>query len=438
MARVDASTLPAAKLEELIRRPAQNNANITSLVTPIVDAVKQRGDAALLEFTERFEKCKLASPVLRAPFAAELMQLDQATIDAIDLSFDNIKKFHEGQLESKPLVVETTEGVICSRFARPITNVGLYVPGGTAVLPSTALMLGVPALVAGCKNIVLASPPRADGTLIPEVVYVANKVGASAIVLAGGAQAVAAMAYGTESVPKCDKILGPGNQFVTAAKMMVQNDTNALVSIDLPAGPSEVLVVADKTANPAFVASDLLSQAEHGVDSQVILIAVDLSEAELQAIEDEVHDQAMALPRVDIIRGAIAHSRTFSVKTIEEALSLSNKYAPEHLILQIDNAAKYVDLVDHAGSVFVGAWSPESCGDYSSGTNHTLPTYGYARVYSGVNTGSFMKHITSQELTPEGLQRIGGAVMRLAAVEGLDAHRMAVKVRVDHLEKTKA
>ncbi|KAK9369290.1 histidinol dehydrogenase-domain-containing protein [Lipomyces kononenkoae] len=437
LTRVDVSKISESELTDLLRRPAQKNANIMNLVGPIVEAVRTRGDAALLEFTAKFEKAKLDSPVLKAPFPSELMELDQETKDAIDLSFENVRRFHAGQLEEAPLVVETMPGVVCSRFARPVESVGLYVPGGTAILPSTALMLGVPARVAGCKNIVFASPPRSDGTLTPEVVYVAHKVGAAAIVLAGGAQAVAAMAYGTESVPKVNKILGPGNQFVTAAKMMVQNDTSALVSIDMPAGPSEVLVVADKFANPAFVASDLLSQAEHGVDSQVILIAVDLSDDELQAIEDEVHEQAMRLPRVDIVRGAIAHSRTFQVKTVEEAIALSNKYAPEHLILQLDNASKYVDLVQHAGSVFVGAWSPESCGDYSSGTNHTLPTYGYATVYSGVNTHSFMKHLTSQELTPEGLKNIGGAVVRLATVEGLDAHGNAVRVRLEHLAKEK-
>ncbi|KAK9466312.1 histidinol dehydrogenase-domain-containing protein [Lipomyces arxii] len=435
LTRVPIEGLSDKELYEVLRRPAQKTSSIMSLVSPIIESVRTRGDAALLELTAKFDKAKLDSPVLKAPFPEHLMKLDAATKQAIDISIENVRRFHAGQLETEPLVVETMPGIVCSRFARPIESVGLYVPGGTAVLPSTALMLGVPARVAGCKNIVLASPPRADGTLTPEVVYVAHKVGASMIVLAGGAQAVAAMAYGTESVPKVNKILGPGNQFVTAAKMMVQNDNSALVSIDMPAGPSEVLVVADKTANPAFVASDLLSQAEHGVDSQVILIAVDLSESELQAIEDEVHAQAMRLPRVDIVRGAIANSKTFSVKTVEDAIALSNKYAPEHLILQIEGASKTVDLVQHAGSVFVGPWSPESCGDYSSGTNHTLPTYGYATVYSGVNTHSFMKHLTSQELTPEGLKNIGHAVVQLATVEGLDAHGNAVRVRLEHLEQ---
>jgi phosphoribosyl-ATP pyrophosphohydrolase / phosphoribosyl-AMP cyclohydrolase / histidinol dehydrogenase len=293
----------------------------------------------------------------------------------------------------------------------------------------------------------LATPPRADGSPTPEVVYAAHKVGAEAIVLAGGAQAVAALAYGTESVAKVDKILGPGNQFVTAAKMIVSNDTNAGVSIDMPAGPSEVLVIADATANPAFVASDLLSQAEHGVDSQVILIAVGLNEAQLTAIEDELDRQANALPRVDIVRGAIAHSFTLAVETIEEAMKLSNDYAPEHLILQVQNAEAVVDYVENAGSVFVGPWTPESVGDYSAGVNHSLrksfisasmyhmlincvATFGYAKQYSGVNLGSYVKHITSANLTQQGLVNVGGAVMELARVEELEAHRRAVSIRL--------
>ncbi|KFZ11524.1 hypothetical protein V502_07505 [Pseudogymnoascus sp. VKM F-4520 (FW-2644)] len=390
MKRYNASEISEKELLDVLQRPSQkSNDVIMGIVSPIIKAVRTRGDAAVLEYTHKFEKAtSLTSPVLRAPFPQSMMNLPQETIDAIDISFENIRKFHAAQKEDKPLEVETMPGIICSRFVRPIERVGLYVPGGTAVLPSTALMLGVPAMVAGCKRIVMATPPRADGSITPEVIYAAHKVGAECIVLAGGAQAVAAMAYGTESVPKVDKILGPGNQFVTAAKMHVSNDTNAGVSIDMPAGPSEVLVVADKTANPAFVASDLLSQAEHGVDSQVILIAIDLSETELKAIEDALHEQAVALPRVDIVRGAIAHSVTLVVGSLEEAMRLSNDYAPEHLILQIKDAAAAVDLVENAGSVFVGEWTPESVGDYSAGVNHSLPTYGYAKQYSGVNLGS--------------------------------------------------
>ena len=370
---ITAKETPEA-VQSALQRPSQRSSNsIISICNPIIDAVKTRGDAALLEYTHKFDKAtSLKSPVLQAPFPESLMQLAPETVKAIDVSFENIRKFHAAQKEDKPLIVETMPGVVCSRFVRPIERVGLYVPGGTAVLPSTALMLGVPAMVAGCKRIVLASPPRADGSITPEIVYAAHKVGAESIVLAGGAQAVAALAYGTESVSKVDKTLGPGNQFVTAAKMIVSNDTNAGVSIDMPAGPSEVLVIADATANPAFVASDLLSQAEHGVDSQVILIAVGLDEAQLAAIEDQLHTQANALPRVDIVRGAIEHSITLVVDTIEEAMKLSNDYAPEHLILQLDNAESVVQYVQNAGSVFVGQWTPESVGDYSAGVNHSL------------------------------------------------------------------
>lgn len=374
MKRYVTASTPQSELKEALQRPSQkSNEAIMGLVRPIIEDVRNNGDNAVLKYTHKFEKAtSLTSPVINAPFPDHLMNLPAETIKAIDVSYNNIRTFHAAQKEEKPLEVETMPGVICSRFSRAIERVGLYVPGGTAVLPSTALMLGVPAMVAGCKRIVLASPPRSDGSISPEIVYIAHKVGAESIVLAGGAQAVAAMAYGTESIAKVDKILGPGNQFVTAAKMIVSNDTSAGVSIDMPAGPSEVLVVADKAANPAYVASDLLSQAEHGTDSQVILIAVDLNEKELLAIEDELHAQATALPRVDIVKGAIDHSVSFVVKDINEAMALSNEYAPEHLILQIENAEDVVQLVQNAGSVFIGQWTPESVGDYSAGVNHSL------------------------------------------------------------------
>lgn len=361
-------------LDDVLQRPSQRSTDdIMNIVKPIIQDIRNGGDAAVLKYTHKFDKAtNLTTPVLRAPFAAELMKLSPETVEAIDISYENIRCFHAAQREKHALQVETMPGVVCSRFSRPIERVGLYVPGGTAVLPSTAMMLGVPAMVAGCKKIVLASPPRSDGTITPEIVYVAHKVGAESIVLAGGAQAVAAMAYGTESIAKVDKILGPGNQFVTAGKMVVSNDTTAGVSIDMPAGPSEVLVVADKTAVPEFVASDLLSQAEHGTDSQVILIAVDLDEEFLERIEAELHSQASALPRIDIVRGAIEHSITLQVEDIAEAMTLSNRYAPEHLILQIENAEEVVALVQNAGSVFVGHWTPESVGDYSAGVNHSL------------------------------------------------------------------
>ena len=422
-------------IKAALQRPSQRSTEkIMNMVAPIIEEVRTKGDAGVLKYTHKFEKAtSLTSPVLKAPFPKSLMQLPPETIEAINISYENILKFHSAQKESAPLVVSTMPGVVCSRFSRPIEKVGLYIPGGTAVLPSTALMLGVPAMAAGCKNIVLASPPRADGTITPEIVYIANKVGAEAIVLAGGAQAVAAMAYGTESITKVDKILGPGNQFVTAAKMLVSNDTTASVSIDMPAGPSEVLVIADDSASPAFIASDLLSQAEHGVDSQVVLIAIGLSEAQLQAIEDEVHRQAFALPRVDIVRGAIEHSVTISVPTLSEALKWSNYYAPEHLILQIADPKACLPDIQNAGSVFLGKWTPESVGDYSAGVNHSLPTYGYARQYSGVNLGSFMKHITSSEVNEEGIGNVGAAVCELANVEGLEAHKRAMDLRMEVL-----
>ena len=479
MRRLDVSTESRQTIEQALQRPSQRSTEeIMGIIKPIIERVQSGGDAALLQYTHNFEKAtSLTTPVLHAPFPKELMQLPQETIDAIDLTFNNIQKFHAAQKETHTLQVETMPGVICSRFARPIESVGLYVPGGTAVLPSTALMLGVPAMVAGCTTIVLASPPRKDGTLSPEVVYVAHRVEARSIVLAGGAQAVAALAYGTESVPKVDKILGPGNQFVTAAKMLVATDTGTRVAIDMPAGPSEVLVVADATAPPAFVAADLLSQAEHGVDSQVVLLAVALDEARLHTIEEELNRQANALPRVDIVRGAIEHSVTLVVQDIDEALAWSNWYAPEHLILQVRDAAAALEKVKHAGSVFVGPWTPESVGDYSAGVNHSLrefffcfdlpshvlppsscypsmpdwlvhalactdfarfsttATYGYAKQYSGVNLASFTKHITSSTLTPQGLRNLSGAVLRLAAVEELDAHGQAVSVRLKAMDE---
>ncbi|QGN14140.1 histidine biosynthesis trifunctional protein [Kluyveromyces marxianus] len=424
-----------AAVEQAVTRPIQKTAEIMNLVKPIIDNVVKNGDKALIELTAKFDGVDLKSPVLEAPFPPEYLEgLTDELREALDLSIENVRKFHAAQMQTETLEVETQPGVVCSRFPRPIEKVGLYIPGGTAILPSTALMLGVPAQVAGCKEIVFASPPRkSDGRVSPEVVYVASKVGASKIVLAGGAQAVAAMAYGTETVPKVDKILGPGNQFVTAAKMHIQNDTQALCSIDMPAGPSEVLVICDEEADVDYVASDLLSQAEHGIDSQVILVGVSLSETKIEALQNAVHEQAMKLPRVDIVRKCIAHSSIILCESYEDAFKMSNQYAPEHLILQISNAQDYVKLVDHAGSVFVGAYTPESCGDYSSGTNHTLPTYGYARQYSGVNTSTFQKFITSQSVSPTGLENIGRAVMSIAAVEGLDAHRNAVKIRMTKL-----
>ncbi|KAI8974452.1 histidinol dehydrogenase-domain-containing protein [Pilobolus umbonatus] len=437
MKTYEMSSLSKEKREELLLRPIIDSSEIIKRVTPIMQEVRKNGDAAIKSFTRQFDRVELDNATIKAPFDPEMMKLDPKTKAAIDQAYDNIYKFHDAQLDRDTLVVETMPGVICSRFSRPIERVGLYVPGGTAVLPSTTLMLGIPAKVAGCHQIVVATPPRSDGSVVPEVLYVAHKIGASHVLKAGGAQAVAAMAYGTETVPKVDKIFGPGNQYVTAAKMVSQNDTSCLVSIDMPAGPSEVLVIADMTSNPAYVAADLLSQAEHGADSQVVLLAVDLSKEHLKKIEDELHNQAVVLPRCDIIRQSIPHSYCISMKTLDEAMKFSNDYAPEHLILHIKDAASVLPKVDNAGSVFVGQYSPESMGDYASGTNHTLPTYGYSRMYSGVNTNGFVKHITSQELTADGLNGLADTVMHLAEIEGLGAHRNAVAVRVADLRKKK-
>ncbi|KAF5390689.1 hypothetical protein D9757_002729 [Collybiopsis confluens] len=421
---------------QLLRRPVLKSDEMFEKVKPIVSQVRQRGDAALLELTAKFDKTRLSSTCVFPPYSKESMEISIAVKEAIDRAYANIKKFHAAQIDGSSLKVETMPGVVCSRFSRPIARVGLYIPGGTAILPSTALMLGIPAQVAGCKEIVFATPPRQDGTISPEVMYVAHLVGASAILKAGGAQAVAAMAYGTETVPKVDKIFGPGNQWVTAAKMLVQNDTDALVSIDMPAGPSEVLasVMADHTAKPAFVAADLLSQAEHGVDSQVVLVGINLTSDHLELIENEVDEQARQLSRVEIVRQSVAKSLIVLAGSVEEAIKFSNDYAPEHLILHLENAPDKVRFIDNAGSVFVGPFTPESCGDYASGTNHTLPTNGYARQFSGVNTLSFQKHITSQEITSDGLRELGPVVVTLADCEGLQAHANAVRIRLGSMK----
>ncbi|ODN95908.1 histidinol dehydrogenase [Cryptococcus wingfieldii CBS 7118] len=430
------SELPAEEQKKLLLRPVLNSLAMIDKVKPIVERVRKEGDAGLHALTAQFDKADLSSNVQLPPFATPGEDVLPADVrEAIDVAYQNVKTFHVAQNEKAPLVVETMPGVTCSRFARPIARVGLYVPGGTAILPSTAIMLGVPAQVAGCKTIVMATPPRPDGTISPEVLYAAKLVGVTCILKAGGAQAVGAMAYGTDEVPKVDKIFGPGNQWVTAAKMLVQNDTEALVAIDMPAGPSEVLVIADHTANPIFVASDLLSQAEHGVDSQVVLVGINLSPSLLKAIEEQIETQANALPRVAIAREAVKKSLIVLVDSQEKAIEFSNEYAPEHLILHLEDAPGAVEFIENAGSVFVGAFSPESCGDYASGTNHTLPTNGFARQFSGVNTLSFQKHITSQFVTGDGLRVLGPTVVRLAEREGLEAHANAVRVRLAELSK---
>ncbi|POV95826.1 hypothetical protein PSHT_15470 [Puccinia striiformis] len=434
---IDLAEIPIEKRASLLKRPLTDSKTMTNLVTPIIEMVKLRGDQGLLEAVQKFDRCAFEDSnqlTIRAPFSEQSMEISPEIKEAIDIAYNNIYKFHDKQLDKErtPMVVETMKGVVCSRFARPIDRVGLYVPGGTAILPSTALMLAIPAQVAGCEHISIATPPRSDGTISAEIMYIASKCGVSEIVKAGGAHAIAALAYGTDRVSKVDKIFGPGNQFVTVAKMLVASDVQAATAIDMPAGPSEVLVIADHTSDPVFVAADLLSQAEHGIDSQVILLAVDLSSDAILQIEHQINLQALKLSRLEIIKQSIPKSFIVKVSTLNLAFELSNHYAPEHLILHIDNPNQFTPLIKNAGSVFIGAFSPESCGDYASGTNHSLPTVGFAKQYSGVSTMSFMKHITTQELTQQGLLDLGPTVIRLANLEGLDGHANAVQVRLSN------
>ena len=410
----------------LLKRPRVDFTSIASIVDPIVNKVRDEGDSAVLEFTEKFDKVR-PSPLVEKIENFPQPSLDPTVKEAFDVAFENIKKFHEAQLNTGEVDVTTMPGVRCRRVARPIGSVGLYVPGGTAVLPSTALMLAVPAMIAKCPIVVLATPPLKDGTICPEVLYCAKKSGVTHILKAGGAQAVAAMGYGTETCPKVDKIFGPGNQFVTAAKMNLQN-SDAMCAIDMPAGPSEVLVVADKDANPSHVAADLLSQAEHGPDSQVVLVVT--PDVNVERIVEEVRVQANKLPRADITEKALSHSYCVVVKDMDEVVKFSNAYAPEHLIVNVEDPESLLPSLDNAGSIFMGRYTPESVGDYASGTNHVLPTYGFSRMYSGVSLDSFIKYMTVQELTKEGIENLGPHVAKMAEVEGLDAHRLAVTLRL--------
>ncbi|GBG71511.1 hypothetical protein CBR_g8928 [Chara braunii] len=419
--------LSSSELQRLLARPRINFDAIFGSVLPIVEDVRARGDSAVQDFTEKFDGVRLEQIVERID-DIEDPELDADVAAAFDVAFENIKRFHTAQKKTQPLEVETMPGVVCKRVTRPIESVGLYIPGGTAVLPSTALMLAVPAGIAGCRTIVVATPPRKDGSIAPEVLYCAKKAGATHVLKAGGAQAVAAMAWGTATCPKVDKILGPGNQYVTAAKMALQN-SEAMVSIDMPAGPSEVLVIADKGASHVHVASDLLSQAEHGPDSQVVLVVVG-KDVDVAGIEQEVIKQCEALPRAEIAAKALSHSYCVVADSMEEACKFSNMYAPEHLIVNTDDAEEWLPHLDNAGSVFLGRWTPESVGDYASGTNHVLPTYGYARMYGGVSLDSFVKYMTVQMLSQDGLKALGPSVAKMAEVEGLSAHQRAVTLRL--------
>ena len=409
---------------QLLQRPTFDNSSLTETVQVVLNDVKNRGDEAVKEYGLKFDKVELSDLQVSENEIKEAETLVSEELKkAILLAKNNIKKFHAAQKYELPKV-ETMPGVTCWQKALPIEKVGLYIPGGTAPLFSTVLMLAIPAQIAGCKEIVLCSPPNREGKIHPAVLYAAKISGVTKIYKIGGIQAIGAMAYGTESVPKVYKIFGPGNQYVTAAKQLVSLRD---VAIDMPAGPSEVEVLADNTANPAFVTADLLSQAEHGVDSQSILITT--SEELAQQVTAEVEKQVEQLPRADMARKALENSKIIIVKTMDEAIAMTNEYAPEHLIISTENYREIAEKITNAGSVFLGHLTPESAGDYASGTNHTLPTNGYAKAYSGVNLDSFMKKITFQELTKEGLQNIGGAIEIMAENELLMAHRNAVNLR---------
>ena len=414
---------------DILRRPVLNVETLFENVGTILKEVRTNGDKAVIEYEKRFDKVKLES---LAVSEAEIKEAEkEVPIElkvAILLAQRNIYTFHKKQkFEGKK--VETMEGVTCWQKAVGIEKVGLYIPGGTAPLFSTLLMLAVPAKIAGCKEIVLCTPPNKEGKINPAILYAAQVAGVSKIFKAGGVQAIGAMAYGTESVPKVYKIFGPGNQYVMAAKQQVAMHD---VAIDMPAGPSEVEVIADETANPAFVAADLLSQAEHGVDSQVVLVTT--SEKLLNEVEYEVQHQLSRLPRWEIAEKSLANSKLILVKDMDEVIELTNEYAPEHLIIETKNYMELAERVVNAGSVFLGSYTPESAGDYASGTNHTLPTNGYAKAYSGVSLDSFIRKITFQEISREGIQNIGPAIEVMAAHEQLDAHKNAVTVRLNSLK----
>jgi histidinol dehydrogenase len=414
---------------EILKRPVLNMETLRGTVCEVLDRVKAEGDKAVIEYEERFDKVKLDSLAVTEEEMKEAEQNVPIELKvAILLAQRNIYTFHKKQkFETKK--VETMEGVTCWQKAVGIEKVGLYIPGGTAPLFSTVLMLAVPARVAGCKEIVLCTPPNKEGKIHPAILYAAQISGVSKIFKAGGVQAIGAMAYGTESVPKVYKIFGPGNQYVMAAKQQVSLHD---VAIDMPAGPSEVEVIADETANPAFVAADLLSQAEHGVDSQVVLITT--SEKLMEEVEYEVQHQLSRLPRWEIAEKALANSKLILVKDMEEAIAMTNEYAPEHLIIETKDYMDLAEKVVNAGSVFLGSLTPESAGDYASGTNHTLPTNGYAKAYSGVSLDSFIRKITFQEITREGIQNVGPAIEVMAANEQLDAHKNAVTVRLKSIK----
>lgn len=414
--------------DEILKRPTQSFEEIEAKVIPILQEVKLKGDEALKSYTKKFDGADINDLLVSTEeVEAALEQVPEELKNAIDTAYFNIFKFHQHQ-QSPIEIVETTEGVQCWRKSVGIEKVGLYIPGGTAPLFSTVLMLVIPAIIADCKEIVICTPPNAEGKIHPVILYVANLCGLHKIYKVGGAQAIAAMAYGTATIPKVYKIFGPGNQFVTAAKQLVNKDG---IAIDMPAGPSEVLVIGDNEARPDFIAADLLSQAEHGADSQVVFITTD--EAYLNMVSFAIEQQLKELPRKELTEKALNNSKIILVKNIDEAIEMSNFYAPEHLILQVKNAEEHTNKIVNAGSVFIGHYSPESAGDYASGTNHTLPTNGFAKAYSGVSLDSFVKKITFQKLTKKGLQNLGKTIEIMAEHENLIAHKNAVSIRLKDL-----
>lgn len=418
-----------AEWTSLLERPHIDMTALYATVNTVLTDVRTRGDRAVLDYEEKFDRVSLSSlQVTEAEMEAAEQLVPEELKDALRQAERNIATFHEAQrFQGKK--IETAPGVVCWQKAVPIEKVGLYIPGGTAPLFSTVLMLAVPARLAGCREIVLCTPPDREGRVNPAILYAARLAGVHRIFKAGGVQAIGAMAYGTETVPKVYKIFGPGNQYVMAAKQQVSLHE---VAIDMPAGPSEVLIVADEKANPVFVAADLLSQAEHGADSQVLLVTT--SDRMLERVREEVQVQLEKLPRRELAVRSLEHSKLILVHSMEEAMELANAYAPEHLILEVEDYTSLSEKVVNAGSVFMGAYTPESAGDYASGTNHTLPTCGYARAYSGVNLDSFVRKITFQELSPEGIRNIGPAIEKLASGEQLDAHKNAVTLRLLSLQ----
>ena len=425
---IDWQTLDRSQQEKLLQRPLMaDSEKLQGSVEKILRVVKDAGDDALRVLTARFDGVELDSfKVSQEEIKQATTSLDTAMRASIDKAYEMITVFHQAQLQDD-IKVETLPGVSCTLRIRPLQSVGLYVPGGNTPLISTALMLGIPAQLAGCPSSIMVSPPGRDGQMAPEIIYAASKCGIDSLYKVGGAQAIAALAFGTESVPKVDKIFGPGNRYVTEAKRQV-GLIQGQVGIDMPAGPSEVLVIGDKTADPRFVAADLLSQAEHGPDSQVILVSDDA--ALIQNVETAIEEQMKSLNRWKIARESLTHARYILARDVEQSLEISNLYAPEHLIVNVLNAEEILDQIIHAGSIFLGPWTPESAGDYASGTNHVLPTYGYARFTDALSLKDFQKRSTVQMLSREGLESLSDTIITIAGGEGLDAHANSVKIRL--------